>query len=338
MSKARQEWKVGVFVFIGLVLLGGLLLQFSKGTNLFRKTYDILLRSPNVGGGLKVRASVLMAGVQVGTVNDIKLGPQGTNVTITLRIYGEYVIHKDARFYIEQSGFLGDQYVAILPTKNDGDVYKDKEIADAQTPMNVMEIARSAAGFLQNVDQMTTRLQGVIIDVQGIVTNLNVRLLNSETLTNLATTARNLRTISEQAGTTMDNINALLATNAPVVNYAVSNLAGVTDRLGFIANGANDVVATNSPIITASLKNIETSTEQLKAVMNDVQAGKGLAGKVLQDPEMAANIQQIAVNLSVTTSNLNRLGLWGILWKKKAAPEHQPRREAPVLSPKDKAD
>ena len=31
MNKSRLEWKVGLFVFIGLVLLAVLLLQFSKG-------------------------------------------------------------------------------------------------------------------------------------------------------------------------------------------------------------------------------------------------------------------------------------------------------------------
>ena len=41
MDKSRFEWKVGLFVFIGLVLLAALLLQFSKGTSLFRPTYDI---------------------------------------------------------------------------------------------------------------------------------------------------------------------------------------------------------------------------------------------------------------------------------------------------------
>ena len=108
MSKSRLEGKVGLFVFIGLALLAALLIQFSKGTTFFRHTYNILLRAPSVGG-LKARAGVLMSGVQVGTVSDIKLGPQGTNVTLTLKIYGQYEIHKDAMFLIEQSGFLGDQ-------------------------------------------------------------------------------------------------------------------------------------------------------------------------------------------------------------------------------------
>src|SRR5881396_2800639 len=143
MNKARHEWKVGLFVFIGLVLLAGLLLQFSKGTTFFRPTYRILLRAANVGG-LKARSQVLMAGVQIGTVSDLRLVPSGTNVTISLRLFSQFKIHKDARFLIEQSGFLGDQYVAIMPTRNLGDTFEDGDIAEAEAPFNMQEVARSA--------------------------------------------------------------------------------------------------------------------------------------------------------------------------------------------------
>src|SRR5256885_17174624 len=34
-----------------------------------------------------------------------------TTLFRSLKVYSEYEIHKDARFAIEQSGFLGDQYV-----------------------------------------------------------------------------------------------------------------------------------------------------------------------------------------------------------------------------------
>src|SRR5580765_9114500 len=109
MSKSRLGWKVGLFVFVGLLLLAALAIQFSKGTTFFRPTKHILLRAANVGG-LKVKAQVLMAGVQVGTVSGLVLSPHGTNVTISLKIFKQYVVHKDARFVIEQAGFLGDQY------------------------------------------------------------------------------------------------------------------------------------------------------------------------------------------------------------------------------------
>ena len=46
--------------------------------------------------------------------------------------------------------------------------------------------------------------------------------------------------------------------------------------------------------------------------MDELQSGKGLAGTVLQNQQLATNVQIIAGNLAITTSNLNRLGLWGI--------------------------
>ena len=67
MEKSRLEIKVGLFVFVGLALLATLLVQFSKGTSLFRGTYTLNLRADNVSG-LKANAGVLLAGVEVGSV------------------------------------------------------------------------------------------------------------------------------------------------------------------------------------------------------------------------------------------------------------------------------
>ena len=50
MSKSRLEFKVGLFVLVCLVLLGALLLQFSKGTLLLKPGYDLHLTAKNVGG------------------------------------------------------------------------------------------------------------------------------------------------------------------------------------------------------------------------------------------------------------------------------------------------
>ena len=50
MEKSRLETKVGLFVFIGLALLAVLLIQFSKGTSLFSRTYELRLHAGNVGG------------------------------------------------------------------------------------------------------------------------------------------------------------------------------------------------------------------------------------------------------------------------------------------------
>jgi ABC-type transporter Mla subunit MlaD len=327
MNESRLEVKVGLFVFIGLALLAVLLLQFSKGTNFFRPTYNIYLQAASVGG-LKPRAQVLMSGVQVGMVAGLALGPQGTNVTITLRIYNQYQIFKDARFVIEQSGFLGDEYVAILPTRNVGEKYTDGGEAKAEAPFDLQEVARAASGFIKHVDETARKLNEIITDMRRLV-------LNDQTLTNIATSAGNLRVASERAITTLDNVNMLLDTNAVPIQASVSNLVVFSEQLNHFADSLNQLVATNSPDINVAVKNVEASTATLKDLLDDVQAGKGLAGELLKNEQIASNVAQIAYNLSITTSNLNRRGLWGILWSHKPPPTKEPpRAEAPLAAPK----
>ena len=154
MENKRLEWKVGLFVFIGLVVLAVLLIQFSKGASLFRGTYELQLHAGNVGG-LKSRSGVLLAGVQVGVVNGIELAPDGKSVTILLKIYKENVIYSDARFVIEQSGFLGDQYVAIVPGLNQGPVLTDHAVVNCEDPFNLQEVARNAAGLSRSKGTFT---------------------------------------------------------------------------------------------------------------------------------------------------------------------------------------
>jgi phospholipid/cholesterol/gamma-HCH transport system substrate-binding protein len=318
MDKKRLEWRVGVFVFIGLLVLAGLLLQFSKGTSLFRPTYNLFLKTDNVGG-LKKHASVLMSGVPVGTVSDIELNPEGTNVVITLKIYKNYLIRKDAIVRVEQAGFLGDQYIAIVPTFNQREPYQPDDHLDAEPPFNLQQVARSAAGFLKSVDQTTKRLDDAIADVRRL-------LLNEETLTNLAVTVGNARMATEHAVTTVDNINALVTTNSEAIAAAVSNVVGFSQQMNQFGSGLKEVLATNSDELNASLKNFEASTETLKSLIEDVKSGKGLAGNVLENDQLATNVNAIAANLTITTSNLNRLGLWHFLWHKEVPPSEKPSK------------
>jgi phospholipid/cholesterol/gamma-HCH transport system substrate-binding protein len=312
MNKSRLEWKVGLFVFVGLVLLAGLLLQFSKGLTFFHPTYDIVLNASSVGG-LKPRAQVLMSGVQVGTVAGMQLTPDGKSVNITLHIYRQFQIYKDARFVIEESGFLGDQYVAILPTKNEGPRFGPGGTAKAEPPLDMQEVARSAAGLLVHIDSAATNINDALTDARRTI-------FSTRALTNLSATFDNLHTVSERFLGIADNLGALVESNRPGVTVTVSNLLFFSQRLNQSASALGELVATNSPGIDAMVKNLQSSSATLTNLLDGLHAGKGLAGKLLENEEIASNVSQIVYNLNITTSNLNRLGLWGILW------QHRPPR------------
>ncbi|MCU0772068.1 MAG: MlaD family protein [Verrucomicrobia bacterium] len=328
MSKSRLELRVGVFVAAGLVLLAVMMIQFSKGKSFFRGTYTVTINTANVGG-LQKGASVLLAGVPVGNVSRIDLGPQGTNVCISVEILDEYVIHGDAQFVIEQSGFLGDQYVAIIPQANLVPPLKPGDEVFCPTPFNLQAVARDAAGFLQRIDQTARDLNAAIVEVRRV-------FLNEQTLSNLADTASSLRETSSEARVTVRNVNQVVEANRDSIASAISNLVQFSDGLNVFADSANALINTNTPPINQSIQDIRESTDSLKRLLKKTESGDNLAAALLSDEELANEVTQIAHNLSITTSNLNERGLWGILWKKKSPPPPTtPEPVEPLRSPRD---
>lgn len=321
MSQSRLETKVGLFVLIGLVLLAALLIYFSKGVTRFARTYDLYLQTTDVGG-IKPGAGVLMAGYPIGNVTKLMLSTNGETVTMLLKIKQEHRIRTNATFVLEQSGFLGDQYVAVYPGTNlTGGFLEPGAHLVCPPPFNLQQTARDASGFISRIDETARTLNSTIADVRQ-------HLLNQQTLTNLAVAAKQMRDLSDRALVTVDELNSLLATNRPVLSHSVSNLEVFSEQLNGLANSLDQVVVTNSTHLSVAVKNIESASETVKGVMEDVRAGKGTVGRVIYDEQMAADLAEIARNLSVTSSNLNRLGLWGILWKRK-----EPRMEEPVYKP-----
>jgi phospholipid/cholesterol/gamma-HCH transport system substrate-binding protein len=178
---------------------------------------------------------------------------------------------------------------------------------DCQAPFNLQEVARSTSGFIQRIDETAKKLDASVSDLQRVV-------LNGPTLTNFSATLNNMRTFSEQALGAVGDINGIIVTNGSQINLAVSNVLVFSQQLNHLADSANGVLTTNGTEISAAVKNIESSTQALKKVMDDLQSGKGLAGALLQNEQLATNMQVIANNLAVASGNLNRLGLWHFLW------------------------
>ncbi len=311
MENSRLETKVGIFVLIGLVLLGVMMVQFSKGTSLFRSTYQLKLHTENVGG-LKQKSAVLLAGVPVGSVQQIQLSPDGKIVTVLLKIYRDYPVYTNATFAIESAGFLGDQFVSITPATNTlamaaSAKFADGAEVDCQKPFNLQQVAQDAAGFIHRIDETAGKLD-------ASVTDLRAKVLNAETLANFGTSITNLKIFTEEALGAVKHINSIVATNSMQVSLAVSNAVLFSEGLTRLSVSAQALLDSNGATISVATKNLAATTETFKKIAGDLQAGKGLAGTVLQNPELATNFQVLAANLAVTSSNLNRLGLWGILW------------------------
>jgi phospholipid/cholesterol/gamma-HCH transport system substrate-binding protein len=112
----RIELMVGLFMVAGLLALFFLAMKVSNlGTFSGGGVYHVDARFENIGG-LKVKAPVTMAGVEVGRVKAIGYDTKTFQAVVTLGINTDYdEIPDDTFAKILTAGLLGEQYIGLEP-------------------------------------------------------------------------------------------------------------------------------------------------------------------------------------------------------------------------------
>jgi len=322
--KTKTEWKVGLFLAISLVVTAALVINFSKGTNPLTKIYTIHLTTKNVDGLVK-NAVVMMAGVPVGKVSAIHLNTDTYIVTLDAKIKAEHKIRADAKFFIETAGFLGDKYIGVIPGANKLPPLEDGETVACEESFDLVRTARAATDLM---DELKT----VASQITNIVNRIDSKLLDEQTLTNLAAGLSNLREISAEASTTIAAVNQLILTNTPPINAAIENVVTFSGQLKDAGTDLRGLISTNRVVIDESFANIKETTESLRNLVAAAEQGKGLAGKLFSDEELARNFSMLSSNLVDVSAKLNRGGLWGILWadKNKNTDDGKPTKLRPA--------
>src|SRR5947199_10567494 len=107
------EFKVGVFVAIGLAMIAGFVVEFGRLGEGFKTYYNLTVRFKDASGLLK-GSDVLFSGAKIGRVaGGPTLVPGAGSVSVPLRIYDYVKLPKDSKFSVGSSGLLGDRSVNV---------------------------------------------------------------------------------------------------------------------------------------------------------------------------------------------------------------------------------
>jgi phospholipid/cholesterol/gamma-HCH transport system substrate-binding protein len=134
MNKKTTEIMVGLFVVLGalallfLALKAANLASFTGGGN----SYTVQARFENIGG-LKARAPVRSAGVNVGRITSITLDRVTYQGVVTMDINADVPFPKDSSAKILTAGLLGDQYIGLEPGGSEQNLVTGDVITQTQS-------------------------------------------------------------------------------------------------------------------------------------------------------------------------------------------------------------
>ena len=112
MRKFDLELSVGVFLLAGILCLGYLSIKLARMEVFGGKGYEIYAVFADVGA-LKNGASVVIAGVEVGRIRNIKMDDYEARVTMAIN--NGVKIQEDAIASVKTKGLIGEKYIQISP-------------------------------------------------------------------------------------------------------------------------------------------------------------------------------------------------------------------------------
>src|SRR5260370_8942218 len=180
------EFKVGVFVFAGLAMLGALVVQFGRLGEGFKTYYALTIRFSDASGLLK-GSDVLLAGARIGKVSGgPRLVREGNGVAVPLKIYDYVKIPDGSKFTVGSSGLLGDRFVSVtmppgVPTK----FLQPDAYLNGTRETGIDDLARQGGALVGD-------LRGVVQKIDTTVTRLNEDMLSKETAANFKSSVAHL--------------------------------------------------------------------------------------------------------------------------------------------------
>ena len=139
MQKSMMEFIVGIFIIVGLVCFSYLAITVGGVSWFEDETYSVKARFNSISG-LKKGASVEIAGVKIGKVEDIILDGGEYEAEIRLSLNKNIELQDDSIASIRTAGIIGDRFVNIKPGGSEEIIEPGGMILETESAISLEEL------------------------------------------------------------------------------------------------------------------------------------------------------------------------------------------------------
>lgn len=296
MSDTRQNLIVGVFVMIGIVVMGGLVMAFGGGRSLFANTYDLNVEFPKGVRGVQQGQTVTLNGKRVGETRDIQF-------------VDEDALEKGVRVVVSVEGFELPARCELIVSPNVMGIgkppielrvldpaVKDKLPMDGTAlifgRMEPMLDQLIPPRMQQTFEQATRHIGDLAADLRPAAANLS-RLLEQRSMSEVdaKSVTANLDTLIQRIDDTMKSFNAVIGDPKNRENFGA-----------ILANAK-----TMSDTGVTAMENVEAVSEKGKQLADHLDALVRRMARATDD--LSAVLQSLDRTVSKLNDKTGTLGL-----------------------------
>ncbi|WP_281232714.1 MlaD family protein [Flavobacterium gelatinilyticum] len=282
--KLTREIKTAVLVIASILLfIWGY--SFLKGRDLFTNYKTLLVEYDNVEE-LSASAPVTINGLAIGKVSKISINENTGKLLVELQLKTDFPISKTSKAALYSPSLIGGKQIKIIPNLEDKDPAEDGQML---TPVVELGLTESLGGKIEPIQQ---KLDKMLLNIDVLVTGLN-NTLDKTTQENLKKTIAELSQTMAQFHRASGSLNNILDTNKGQINGVVTNLNKMSGNFNRISDSLNKAD------LGKTVRNLNQALAKVDGLMNNLNSGKGTAGKLLNDDALYNNLAKTSKELEL---------------------------------------
>ena len=302
--KKQFQWsklKVGVVITLALCTL--LITIFFAGgiEKLLSPRVELKAQIQNVKG-LREGAPVWVSGVEVGSVERIKLHPEyGTIVTLSINKKALGYMRKDSEASVMTMGLLGDKYVELSGGTAEAESLKPGDMIKGTAVIELKDVMEASASSITKMSDFINRLDHLVARIERGKGSLKLFLEDPSLYNKLVATTSSLeeisRKIKESSGTFHKLIedpslyNRMLSATSSIEEFGIV----LKQRQGTLRRLAED---------PELYENLNKATQQLSSILQKIETGEGIAGDLIYDKKLASDLKSAIMDLRELTKDM----------------------------------
>jgi phospholipid/cholesterol/gamma-HCH transport system substrate-binding protein len=296
--------KVGLTVFIGLLI--ALIFIFLVGTegNYFSKTYSLKLKVENVEG-LTVGAPVSLGGLKIGSVKNIEfLNKNNQNqIVIDLEILEKYQpqITENSVAFFRTIGLLGDKFVDVSIGQPGQRVLGNGEYLPVKPSFSLEAIGSDLQPAAADFADVMSNLKIITENIASGKGTVGQLISDDKSGSKISSILNNLNSFSEALSNQQGSLGKLAYDPAlySSLTELTANLKSVSDSL-MLGKGTLGKLLTDQSLFN----NLNSVTEKLNKIIASTENDSTLAGGMLNDGKFYSNLNSVLKNLNVLIVDL----------------------------------